>query len=238
MAKRDYFLIIDTETTINDHVVDFGAVLCDRKGRIYTQCGVLVKEYFGTEALFYLSGEDANSIWSKQGKDRRFDAYQKMIEQGTRMLASVASVNRWLEKVQGKYSPIVTAYNLAFDRDKCQKTAIDLTMFQQSFCLWHAAADKWGHSREYRQFILDSHEFRPRTDLGNMSYRTAAEPMARFVLNNPDMPDEPHTALEDALYYELPILTRLVRDTPKKQYLNPPGFNWRDYQIKDWFTPK
>ena len=35
MAKRDYFLIVDTETTQTDMVADFGAIICDRKGNIY-----------------------------------------------------------------------------------------------------------------------------------------------------------------------------------------------------------
>jgi len=39
--KKDYYLIIDTETTMNDKVADFGAVVIDRQGNIQTQCGVL-----------------------------------------------------------------------------------------------------------------------------------------------------------------------------------------------------
>ena len=33
MAKKDHYLIIDSETTVKDHVVDFGAVVTDKKGR-------------------------------------------------------------------------------------------------------------------------------------------------------------------------------------------------------------
>ena len=50
--KKDYYLIIDTETTINDKVADFGAVICDRKGNIADQCGVLVSGVFGIDPCF------------------------------------------------------------------------------------------------------------------------------------------------------------------------------------------
>jgi hypothetical protein len=50
--KKDYYLIIDTETTMSDKVADFGAVVVDRKGNIQTQCGVLVNGVFGIDALF------------------------------------------------------------------------------------------------------------------------------------------------------------------------------------------
>jgi len=73
--KKDYYLIIDTETTMSEKVADFGAVVVDRKGNIQTQCGVLVNGVFGIDALFYINGEKENSLWSKQGKDRRFDKY-------------------------------------------------------------------------------------------------------------------------------------------------------------------
>lgn len=238
MTTKDYYLVIDTETTIKDHVVDFGAIICDRKGNIFHQCSVLLGEYFGNEALFYRNDLSDNDIWSKQGKDRRFDNYKTMLADGNRMLASVAAVNRWLERAFGQYNPLVTAYNLAFDIDKCQKTGIALTMFTQRFCLWHAAVVTYGHTKKYRQFVLDNHAFNTPTSLGNMSYKTNAEIMARFVLGQPELEDEPHTALEDVIGYELPILVKLLNKQGKKKLLESVrGYNWRDYQVKDHYKP-
>lgn len=235
MAKKDYFLIVDTETTMEETVADFGAVVVDRNGTIHAQCAVLVRGVFGIAPLFYIAGD--NGIWGKQGKDRRFDAYNAMVENGSRMIASVAAINVWLAKVQGAYNPILTAYNLPFDSDKCQKTGIDLTMFSQRFCLWRAAFTKWALSKQYRNFALSVHAFNPPTKFGNMSYKTNAEVMARFVLGDADLPDEPHTAIEDVIGYELPILQRLVRTTKKKDYMNPDlSFDWRKVQVKDHFT--
>ena len=250
--NKDYFLIVDTETTMpkkdennpigmmgKELVADFGAIVVDRKGNIIHQCAVLVKGVYGEVSLFYMSGEDANNLWSKQVKDRRFTTYEMMLENGTRTLNSVVAINRWLERVMGKYNPMLTAYNLSFDLGKCENTGIDLSIFSDRFCLWYSAVDKWGQTKKYKNFVLDVHAFRPPTDLGNMSYRTNAETMARFILNKPNLDDEPHTALEDAIEYELPILLKLIKGQTRKQILTPPkGYNWRDYQVKDHFTAK
>lgn len=239
MAKRDYFLIVDTETTQDNLVADFAAVICDRKGKIYNQCAVLTNGIFTdmeNHPLFFTS--DPAGIWSKKGQDMRYSIYQNMINNGTRMIASVSAINVWLAKANEKYNPILTAYNLSFDQNKCANTGIDLVQFDKSFCLWYAAVTKWAHTKEYRNFALNLHAFNPPTQYGNMSFKTNAETMARFVTNNPRMEDEPHTALEDIVYYELPILVKLVKGKKKKDFLNPKPFNWKNVQVKDWFTAK
>jgi aryl-alcohol dehydrogenase-like predicted oxidoreductase len=55
----------------------------------------------------------------------------------------------------------------------------------------------------------DNHYFNNRTDKGNMGYKTNAEVMAHYVIGN--YSEEPHTALEDAQYYELPILVSILK---------------------------
>ncbi len=241
MAKKDYFLIVDTETTQNQKVADFGAVVVDRKGRIQTQCAVLVHGVYTDREespLFHIFG-DAGDLWSKAGLPKRYDRYESMLTGGTRTLASVAAINIWLAKVKATFNPYCTAYNLAFDADKCARTGIDLTQFaEKQFCLWHAAFSKWAGTKAYRNFVLATHSFNAPTRYGNMSFKTNAEVMTRFVTSNPNLDDEPHTALEDVLYYELPILLRLLQVSKKKEWLNPTPFNWRDVQLKDCFTAK
>lgn len=240
MAKKKFFLIVDTETTQTDRVADFGAVICDRQGTVHAQAGVLVRDFYAhprLHPLFHIHG-DAGDIWSKAKLPQRYERYDKMVENGSRMIASVPAINKWLAQAQAKYRPTLTAYNLAFDEGKCRNSDIDLSIFEDRFCLWHAAAGRWAHTLPYRRFIMETVGFNPPTDKGNMSYLTNAEVMARFVLGNPELPDEPHTALEDALGYELPILTALIATTKKADYMNPPPYNWRNYQVKDWFKPK
>ena len=239
MAKAQFFLIIDTETTIANTVADFGAVLVNRRGEILHSAALLVREFYcdrDENTLFH--DQSADPLWGQRNLPRRYAAYDAMLADGRRMLASVPAINRWLAKVNGKYSPIVTAYNWAFDKNKLGNSGIDVEMFEKSFCLWHVAANKYAKTKAYRQFVLETVGFNAPTKFGNMSYHTNAEIMARFILGNPELPDEPHTAFEDVRDYELPILKAILKNTPTKELFDAPAYNWREYQVKDWFRPK
>lgn len=230
MAKKQYFLIVDTETTITDKVFDFGAIVCDRNGNIVNSCSIIVSD-FAADDLFY--DKNATGLWSRQYAESKKAKYNEMLNNGNRMMASVNAVNRWLEKVNAKYNPTLTAYNIAFDRSKCANTGIDLSIFSNSFCLWHLACAVYSKTKQYKQFILDNHYFGNRTEKGNMSYKTNAEIMAHFVTGQ--YSEEPHTAIEDARYYELPIMVSILK---KKNWKDKLGYayNWRDYQLKDNFS--
>lgn len=232
MAKKKFYLIVDVETTKDDTVADFGALVVDTKGEIFKQCAVLVKGHFDDKELFYIPAD--TGFWGKLAAENRKQDYIKMLNEGSRMLASVAAINRWLEQVKGKYNPILTAYNLAFDTDKCQKTQIDLNMFSDRFCLWHAAVGNICQTRAYKQFILDNHAFRPPTELGNMAYITNAEVVTGFL--NGKITNEPHTAIEDAIGYELPILSHILKKKKWREKIVP--YNWREFQVKDHFGVK
>ena len=236
MPKK-YFLIVDTETTDSQKVADFGAVVCDKQGNIVASCGVLVAETYTNrvEHPLFTNGNSC-TLWGKKSLARRYGRYDDMVKNGSRMIATVPAINRWLAQIAVKYRPVLTAYNLNFDLEKCTNTDIDLSIFPKRFCLWNAAAAKWGHSKGYRRVVLETLAFNPPTEKGNMTYQTKAEPMARFVTGNVNMPEEPHTALEDARDYELPILTAIVKGSKVSDYMNAPAYNWRNYQVKDWFT--
>lgn len=231
MAKREHYLIVDTETTINDRVYDYAAVVTDRKGRIYTQCAIIVAES-RDETLFYREDLPRGEMWSRQYAEEKRQGYAAMLDAGTRSMASVNAINRWLERARAEYNPMLTAYNLAFDMGKCRNTGIDLDMFSNRFCLWGLSFAMIAKTKEYKQFILDNHYFKPPTKHGNMSYYTNAEKMAEFVAGVTE--PEPHTALEDITGYELPILKSLVnRKGWKKQ--TKTKFNWREIQVKNHF---
>lgn len=230
MAKKQYFMIVDTETTINDTVFDFAAVICDRQGNIVNKCAIIVRDQMDAD-LFY--DKTCKGIWSQDNAKAKKAKYIAMAENGTRMIASVNAVNRWLEKANAQYNPILTAYNIAFDRNKCANTGIDLSIFNQSFCLWHLACAVYAKTKAYKQFILDNHYIGNRTDKGNMTYKTNAEIMAHFVTGQ--YSEEPHTALEDAQYYELPIMVSILKKKGWKDKIGT-AYNWKDYQVKDNFT--
>lgn len=243
MAKPDYFLIVDTETTMDDKVADFGAVVVNRKGEIMAQIAVLVFGIYNDaekHPLFW--NEESGELWAKRNLAKRYESYNAMLNGGTRMLSAVSAINRWLDGVKAKYNPYLTAYNIAFDLGKCANTGIDLTMYaDRKFCLWYASVEKWAFTKKYQNFVLQVNAINKPTrptehfPAGNCSYKTNAETMTRFVTNQPYLEDEPHTALEDVLYYELPILKKLVKTQKKDKWLKPASFNWRDVQLRNHF---
>jgi hypothetical protein len=157
-----------------------------------------------------------------------------MLNTGSRSLASVGAINRWLATAIGRFDPIVTAYNFAFDRDKCAKTGIDLTGFKDSFCLWQAAVGNICNQKAFKQFALENHAFNNRTESGNLTFQTNAEIVAGFVAGS--FTAEPHTALEDAEHFELPILKHILTKKGWREKITP--YNWRAFQAKDHFVPR
>lgn len=232
MAKKQYFAILDTETTMQNTVADFGIIIVDREGRIYNQCAVMIKDHYGEFELFH--DKAANDIWGYAGLERRKTNYVEMLNSGKRMLASVNAVNKWIDQAIGKYNPTLTAYNLAFDLDKCKNTGIELSGFADKFCLWQAAVGNICKTKAYKQFVLENHRFKSPTKLGNMCFESGAEVVAGFVTGN--MIAEPHTALEDARDFELPILQTILKKKGWREKLTP--FNWREFQVKDHFSAK
>ena len=232
MAAKQYFIIIDTETSITDKVADFGAVVCDRKGEIFAQCGIMVSGVFGVDSLFY--DKTAKGIWSLESVARRMTRYNEMLNSGSRMLASVNAINIWLAKAVGKYNPTLTAYNLAFDNSKCANTLIDLTIFKNRFCLWQAAVGNICNTKKYREFVLQNHLFNNRTEKGNMTFSTTAETVTGYL--NGIMTEEPHTSLEDIIGYELPTLVHILKKRDWKDKVTP--YDWNKHQLRNHFEAK
>lgn len=232
MAKKQFFAILDTETTMQNTVADFAIIIVDRHGKIYNQCAVMVKDHYGNFELFH--DKAANDIWGYQGLIRRQNNYVEMLNTGKRMLASVNAINNWIAQAVGKYDPILTAYNLAFDTDKCKNTGINLDLFTNRFCLWGAAVGNICNTKQYKQFVLENHLFNKPTEKGNMTFSTTAESVCGFVKG--EFIIEPHTALEDARDFELPILVEIVKKK-KWQEKNTP-YVWRDFQVKNHYAAK
>lgn len=229
MAQKEFFLIVDVETTIENKVFDFAAVVVDRKGEIHAQCAVIVHEFI-EQNLFYIPNEAGH--WSKQYSVQKRANYDAMLVDGRRMVASVNAINKWIAKAIGKYNPTWTAYNKAFDAEKCASSGIDLTGFKNSFCLWHLSCTMYAKTKAYRAFVLENHYFGNRTGYGNMTYKTNAEVMSHFIKN--EFSEEPHTALEDIIGYELPIFQAIAakKDWKKKIIV---AYNWREFQLKNAF---
>ena len=232
MAKKQFFAILDTETTMENTVADFAIIIVDRKGIIHNQCAVMVKDHYQKFELFH--DKAANDIWGYEGLERRKNNYIELLNSGKRMLASVKGINNWINQAIGKYDPELTAYNLAFDLDKCEKTGIDLSGFKSKFCLWQAAVGNICNTKQYKQFVLENHGFNNVTKFGNMTAKTNAEMVAGFISG--EFKEEPHTALEDARDFELPIMVEVLKKNKWREKVTP--YNLRAFQVKDLYTAK
>lgn len=228
--KKEFFCILDTETTIQDTVADIGILVCDRHGEIYSKCAVLVAGHYGNFELFH--DKNANDIWGYGGLNKRKDTYKKMLEDGRRVMASVGAVNRYIQNIIGKYNPTLTAYNLAFDTAKCKNTGIMLDDFKGQFCLWQAAIGNICNTKNYRKFVIENHLFSSPTDKGNMTFKTTAESVAGYIKGNFEI--EPHTAIEDAKDFELPILVDILKKRKWRDKIT--AYNWRNFQVNQHFV--
>ena len=211
---RHYYLIVDTETTQRGTVADFGAVLITRQGEIVERFGAMVLNHFGSLPLFADATASDSSLWSEQSAKRREKDYYSMLESGERSISSVGLINQWLVGINARYTPVLTAYNLAFDLGKCRNTRIDLGIFAQSFCLMKAAKRQIGTLAEYHEFCNANDFLTAKLRKPSMT----ADTMAKFIFGL-SLADEPHTALEDAQFYEAPILTKILESVTRKQLL-------------------
>jgi hypothetical protein len=250
---KDYFLIVDTETTQNisyktkhgdkipSKVADFGMVLCDRKGDVIKTFACMVDGIYNNPEKYrlFFTSDKTDSVFGKHTLDKRYSAYDEMLKDGRRELKTVNSINSILLEWKAQYNPLLTAYNLPFDMEKCEKTNINLLMFEKRFCLWRLAVARICQTKKYKQFVLDNHYFTNRTTLGNKSYQTKAEIVYTFLTG--DFTPEPHTSLLDALNYEKPILDYCIKQGCSKEFLltglKDYAYNWRDFQVKDHFKP-
>jgi hypothetical protein len=178
--------IVDTETTIDNTVADFGAVVADlATGEILDEIGCLIYDQFDEIELWSNPYADKGDFWSRQHTRTRRKQYVRRIKNGQRSIASENLVNVWLAKNVGRYNPTPTGINVG--------------MFRKEFCLLKKARE---HFSECADFVAWCHKRNALTKTGKPSF--TADNVARFILGDALDP-EPHTALEDARDYELPI---------------------------------
>jgi len=192
--------IVDTETTREQTVADFGAVILDlEKREVLDEIGCLIYGQFDEVELWSNPYANTGDFWSAQNVRARRKHYIKRIKNGTRSIAADNLINIWLAKNVGRYNPALTAYNLSFDKPKCLKTGINVGLFRKEFCLLKQARN---YSSINARYIEWAHNNNLLTKAGNPSY--TADNVARFILGE-SLDPEPHTALEDARDYEAPI---------------------------------
>ncbi len=230
MAQKQYFFLADTETTQKQTVADFAGIICDRHGKIYNQIAVLLSGHFGHYKLFH-DKNSSEEVWTLAGLKRRNENYRNMLNTGERMLATPGAVNKWISKAKETYPGLIfTAYNAEFDIRMMRNTGLDVDGFGDTFCLWRASVNKVSNDKRYIE-----HCIRRKWLTAKLNFRTNAEAMAEYAIGH-ELPAEPHTALEDVLHYELPILQWLVKNKSYKKY-SQNGYNWQEWQLQNLVKP-
>lgn len=217
--KKNWYLVVDTETTMKGHVADFGAVLIDKRGFIVSQCAVLISEFFDKEPLFY--SKDAG-VFGKTNLHKRTQAYYDMVSDGERIIRPYEAVNNWLIEAE-KFTPILVAYNLAFDMRACRFSGIKLPT-GKTLCLWKECSAIFAQRRAYTKFCLENKLLTPALNLS-----TSAETMYKYLSGDVGY-IEPHTAIADLKTCELFILNYLLRQKRKIQHK---PYNWREHRLID-----
>lgn len=242
MAKKQFFLIVDVESTLPDqsnnntaHVADFGACVVDRSGRVFETLACLVSPYYFNEKLFY--DNNASNIWGLAGLRKREQAYAEMLNvTGRRVLSSVPAINTWLDSLREKYGRQIElcAYNLSFDMRVCKSSGVRIDKFplDRRLCLWGLALGTICQSRKFKQWALDNGNINPPTKLGNMCLQTSAEAVYSYLTKDPKFIED-HTGFEDAHDVERIILMEIVKY--RKFRSKSIKFSWQEWQARKHF---
>lgn len=209
--KKEYFLIIDTETcnTIEQPLpYDIGYAICDRMGNIYKECSFVVAETFLDMVDTMKSAYFAEKI----------PQYWEDIKKGKRIVKPLLSIRKQIFADMKEFNvKTVGAYNMGFDKRALNNiTRYSTKSFCRWFfpfgtkfiCIWSMACQTLLNTKSYINFALQNGL---ESESGNIL--TSAESCYKFLKNNIDFV-ESHTGLED-VRIEIEIMAKCFR-THKK----------------------
>lgn len=194
MARKKYFLVIDTETcnTLEQpFCYDIGYVVCDRFGNIMVERSFIVAEMFLDNSDLMKSCYFAEKIPS----------YWEDIKNGKRKIKSLFNIRKQIKADMREYKiHMVGAYNMSFDKKAlnntiryCSKSLVRwfFPFGTKYFCIWNMACQVIMNSVKYVKFALQNGLESPS---GNI--QTSAESCYKFLTNSINF-IESHTGLED-----------------------------------------
>ena len=208
--------VIDTETTKNGYVYDFGVVIMNAAtGEVVATMNAIVEETFNN-----VSAMDTSYYACK------IPAYIEAINAGElEVLPFSECFKRFSSLLESYNVRSIWAYNMAFDFKALNKTIAELSNgFIISFfpdgvkCydLMSSAINLVGNTRRYQKWAI-AHDYVTPTGRA----RATAETMFRFISDDASFVEE-HTALSDAMI-EADILAHLVA---KKSGYKRNGEKW------------
>lgn len=208
--------VIDTETTKNGYVYDFGAAIMNiGTGEVIDSMNTIIAETFNNVSVM------ATSYYAC-----KIPAYIEAINAGElEVLPFSECFKRFSSLLESYNVRSIWAYNMAFDFKALNKTIAELSNgFVISFfpdrvkCydLMSSAINLVGNTRRYQKWAI-AHDFVTPTGRA----RATAETIFRFISDDASFVEE-HTALSDAII-EADILAHLVA---KKSGYKRNGEKW------------
>lgn len=216
-------LVLDTESTITNKVYDFAFIVYNMQThKIVYKFACLVHDNIKDELFYNYTG-----FFSKNNLKIRHENYNRLFSIGHRCISNVNYINRLLIDIHKQYKPTLTAYNLNFDIRICQNSGIDFSLYNRRFCLWHSAVYIFAERLKFVKFCFKFKYLTPKLNL-----KTNAEVLSHYVTG--EKIDEPHTAYEDILMCELPILQHCIAQK-RAGWKNPPPYKWQNHSINEVF---
>lgn len=225
MASRKYIMVLDTETAnslmVNDKldlscslVYDIGFTVIDKKGRVYCQKSMAIREIFCGMADVMKSAYYAEKL----------PKYWEDIKAGRRNLVNFMTARRIVLEVMKEYNiQTVSAHNARFDVNALNNTIRYITKSDKRFFfpfgteIWdtykgavHTICKQKGYIRFCeRNGYMTKHKT-PRV-------RATAEILYRYLSGDNNFIEE-HQGLDDTTI-EAKILTQILRQHSKKEYI-------------------
>ena len=208
--------VIDTETTKNGYVYDFGAAIMDiGTGEVIDSMNVVIEETFNNVSAM------ATAYYAA-----KVPTYLEAINAGElEVLPFSECFKRFSSLLESYNVRSIWAYNIAFDFKALNRTIAELSnVFVTSFfpasvkCydLMSSAINLVGNTRRYQKWAI-AHDYVTPTGRA----RATAETIFRFITDDTSFVED-HTALSDAII-EADILAHLVA---KKSGYKRNGEKW------------
>ena len=225
MASRKYIMVLDTETAnglmVNDKldlscslVYDIGFTVVDKKGRVYCQKSIAIREIFCGMADVMKSAYYA----------KKLPKYWEDIKAGRRNLVNFMTARRIVLEVMKEYNiQTVSAHNARFDVNALNNTIRYITKSDKRFFfpygteIWdtykgavHTICKQKGYIRFCeRNGYMTKHK--------TPKVRATAEILYRYLSGDNNFIEE-HQGLDDTTI-EAKILTQILRQHSKKEYI-------------------
>lgn len=227
MAKKKYFVVLDTETmnTVEQPLpYDIGWVICDRFGNIFEERSFVVAETF----------LDMKDVMKSAYYAEKIPQYWEDIKSGNRVIKPMWTIRRTLIDDMKKYNTKrVGAYNIGFDK-RALNNLVRYTSKSwlrwffpfgtEFFDIWNMACSMLLNTKTYIEFALKNGLV---SEADNI--QTSAECAYKFITKDTEFSEE-HKGLED-VKIEVAVMASCYK-THKKIENSVNSACWRKVQRK------